>query len=69
MVREIQLVGSFRYGNVFDEAIRLVAAGRLDLRPLISRVLPLREASRAFILAADKAQTLKVQLQISHPAP
>ena len=40
MVREIQFVGSFRYGNVFDEAIRLVASGRLNLRPLISRVFP-----------------------------
>jgi len=69
MVREIQLVGSFRYGNVFDEAIRLVASGRLDLRPLISRVFPLREASQAFLLAADKAQALKVQLQVSSPAP
>ena len=29
--REIQFVGSFRYGNVFDEAIRLVASGRVNL--------------------------------------
>jgi L-idonate 5-dehydrogenase len=66
MVREIQFIGSFRYGNVFDEAIRLVASGRLDLRPLISRVFPLAEASQAFFPAADKAQALKVQIRFGN---
>ena len=45
LVRELQFVGSFRYGNVWDEAIRLVASGRVNLQPLISRVFPLREAN------------------------
>jgi hypothetical protein len=66
MVRAIQFIGSFRYGNVFDEAIRLVASGRLNLQPLISRVFPLAEASQAFFLASDKAQALKVQIQIGN---
>ena len=69
MVREIQFIGSFRYGNVFDEAIRLVASGRLNLQPLISRVFPLSEASAAMFLAADKAQALKVQIQIGNHLP
>ena len=64
MVREINFVGSMRYGNVFDEAIRLVASGRLDLRPFISDVLPLADCRRAMELAADKANALKVQLQL-----
>ena len=66
MVREIQFSGSFRYGNVFDEAIRLVTSGRLNLQPLISRVFPLAEASQAFFLAADKGKALKVQIQIGN---
>jgi L-idonate 5-dehydrogenase len=65
MVREINLIGSMRYGNVFDEAIRLVQAGRIDLRPLISGVLPLTEAVEAMRLAGDKNNALKVQLEIS----
>jgi L-idonate 5-dehydrogenase len=69
MVREIQFIGSFRYGNVFDEAIRLVASGRLNLQPLISRVFPLAEASAAMFLAADKAQAPKVQIQIGNHLP
>ena len=47
MIRELQLVGSFRYGNVWEEGIRLVARGRINLTPLVSQVFPLREAARA----------------------
>lgn len=65
MVREINFIGSMRYGNVFDEAIRLVAAGRIDLRPLISGVLPLAEAGEAMRLASDKNSALKVQMEIN----
>jgi L-idonate 5-dehydrogenase len=62
MVREIQFLGSFRYGNVFEEAIRLVASGRLDLRPLVSQVFPLSRASEAMICASARDQVLKVQM-------
>jgi len=64
MNKEINLVGSMRYGNVFDEAIRLVAAGRVNLKPLINAVYPLEEAVKAFEFAADKARSFKVQIQI-----
>jgi L-idonate 5-dehydrogenase len=65
MNREINFVGSMRYGDVFDEAIRLITAKRIDLRPLLTDVLPLADASRALYLAADKKLALKVQLEIS----
>ena len=65
MNREINFIGSMRYGDVFDEAIRLIATNRIDLRPLITGVLPLAEAGRALRLAADKNQALKVQLEIT----
>jgi L-idonate 5-dehydrogenase len=64
MVREIQYLGSFRYGHVFDEAIRLVASGRLKLESLISEVLPLGRITDAMCLAASKDNVLKVQLQM-----
>lgn len=63
MVKEIHFIGSFRYGNVFDEAIRLVDSGRIELRPFITCVLSISEVSRAMSLAADKINALKVQLQ------
>ncbi len=65
MVREINFIGSMRYGNVFDEAIRLVAAQRIDLSPLVSCVLPLAQAAEAMRLAADKNTVLKVQIEIN----
>ena len=64
MVKEIQFMGSFRYGNVFDEAIRLVSSGRIDLRPFITGVLPLNNFNKAMELAADKIHALKVQVEI-----
>jgi L-idonate 5-dehydrogenase len=64
MNKEINLIGSMRYGNVFDEAIRLVAAGRIDLRPLINAVFPLEESMKAFEFAADKARAFKVLIRI-----
>jgi L-idonate 5-dehydrogenase len=64
MTKELSLIGSMRYGNVFDEAIRLVAAGRVDLRPLINQVFPLDDTMKAFEFAADKARSFKVQIRI-----
>jgi len=64
MNREINFIGSMRYGDVFNEAIRLIAANRIDLRPLITGVLPLADASQALRLAADKNQALKVQIEM-----
>jgi L-idonate 5-dehydrogenase len=49
---------------VFDEAIRLVQAGRIDLRPFVSRVWPLRDVEKAIRFAAAREQTIKVQVAI-----
>ena len=64
MTREINFVGSMRYGNVFDEAIRLVESRRIDVRGLISGVLPLADVGEAMRLAGEKNTALKVQLVI-----
>jgi L-idonate 5-dehydrogenase len=64
MNREINFIGSMRYGNVFDEAIRLVAAGRVKLRPFLQGVFPLEKSAAAFDLAADKSQSFKVQIEL-----
>ncbi len=64
MTHEISLVGSMRYDEVFGEAIRLVARGRLKLAPLISDVFDLDEVAMAMQTATDKAHALKVQLRI-----
>ena len=65
MVNEIRFIGSFRYGNVFDEAIRLIETGRVNLEPLISEIFPLEKFSEAMQRAFAKDDVVKVQIQIS----
>jgi L-idonate 5-dehydrogenase len=64
MAKEINYIGSMRYGNVFDEAIRLVAEGRVDVRPLINGVFKLDKSTEAFAFAGDKTLSFKVQIEI-----
>jgi len=66
MNHEINFIGSMRYGDVFGEAIRLVAAKRIDLLPLITAVLPFADAGDAMRQAGDKNQALKVQIEITN---
>ena len=63
MVREINFRGSMRYGDTFDEAISLVAAGRIQVSSLINNVFALEDSVKALHLAADKSAALKVQIQ------
>ncbi|MFE9609219.1 L-idonate 5-dehydrogenase [Streptomyces sp. NPDC006012] len=59
--REIELLGSFRFDAEFDAALDLLAA-EPALDGLISAVVPVAEAERAFALAADRARSCKVLL-------
>jgi 2-desacetyl-2-hydroxyethyl bacteriochlorophyllide A dehydrogenase len=65
MSRETQFIGSFRYGNVFGEAIRLAAAGRVNLAPLISEIFPLAELPQAMRCAFAKDRVMKIQISIN----
>jgi L-idonate 5-dehydrogenase len=62
MARELDLRGSFRFGNVFELAVQAIAGRRVDVRPVLSGVHPLTDAVRALNLARDKTVSMKVQL-------
>lgn len=64
MVKEIEFLGSFRYANLFDEAITLVQAGRINLEQFITAVYPLADINSAMYAAGDKIHALKVQIEI-----
>ncbi|MFJ5839349.1 L-idonate 5-dehydrogenase [Streptomyces shenzhenensis] len=59
--REIELRGAFRFDAEFDEALELLAA-EPAFDGLISAVVPVTEAERAFALAADRSRSCKVLL-------
>ena len=62
MARELDLRGSFRFGNVFEQAVRAIAERRVDVRPVLSGAHPLTDAAHAITLARDKTVSMKVQL-------
>jgi L-idonate 5-dehydrogenase len=63
MEREINYLGSMRYGDMFDQAIRLVVAGRVNVRSFVNSVFALDDSVKALQFAADKTLSLKVQIQ------
>jgi L-idonate 5-dehydrogenase len=64
VAKEIQLRGTFRFDLEFGWAVDFLASGAIDVLPLLTEVIPLDEAVRAFELAADRSRAMKVQLAI-----
>jgi L-idonate 5-dehydrogenase len=62
LAKEITLRGSFRFHAEFAQAVAVLASGRFDVSPLLTEVVPLGEAVRAFELATDRSRAMKVQL-------
>lgn len=61
--REITIETVFRYANVYDRAIGLIAAGKIDLAPLISETFDFADSVAAFERAA-RGEPGDVKLQI-----
>ena len=62
MAREIDLRGSFRFGEEFDEAVRLIVEKKVDVLSLVTGECPLATAPDGFRLALDRSQSVKVVL-------
>ncbi|MCU0885757.1 MAG: L-idonate 5-dehydrogenase [Beijerinckiaceae bacterium] len=62
MAREIDLRGSFRFGDEFSRAVALIAEGAIDVTAIITASRPLSQAPEAFELALDRSQSMKVML-------
>lgn len=65
--KELRLETVFRYANVYDRAIALIGAGKVDLKPLISLTVPFADSIAAFDRAAEGRET-DVKIQIELPA-
>ncbi len=62
VAKELELRGTFRFHPEFAVAVRFINEGLVDLRPVISHVVKVEDAVRAFQLASDKTQAMKVQI-------
>ncbi|SIQ90645.1 L-idonate 5-dehydrogenase [Paracoccus thiocyanatus] len=62
VAKELRLVGTHRFDREFAQAVAMIGAGQIDLSPMVTQVLPAAQAQRAFDLAGDRAQAVKVQL-------
>jgi L-idonate 5-dehydrogenase len=62
VAKEFDLRGTFRFHEEFGIAVDLLNKGLVDVKPLISATVPFRDAGRAFALAADRSQAMKVLL-------
>lgn len=62
VAKEFDLRGAFRFHEEFETAVELLNKSLVDVKPLISATLPYRDAARAFALAADRSQAMKVLL-------
>ncbi|KIK61766.1 hypothetical protein GYMLUDRAFT_42808 [Collybiopsis luxurians FD-317 M1] len=61
---EIDVQFQYRYANQYPKAIRLIAGGLINVKPLVTHRFTLEEAVAAFHVAADPAQgAIKVQIQ------
>ncbi len=60
--KEIEIRGSFRFLEEFALAVDLINRRRVDLKPLLTEVVPLAEFERGFQLASDRSRALKVQI-------
>ncbi|KAJ2918694.1 hypothetical protein MD484_g1785, partial [Candolleomyces efflorescens] len=60
---EIDLQFQYRYCNQYPKAIRLVAGGLINLKPLVTHRFSLEDGPSAFHVAADPSQgAIKVQI-------
>jgi len=64
--KELRLETVFRYANVYDRAIALMASGKVDLKPLISDSIPFADSIAGFDRAVEARDT-DVKLQIVMP--
>lgn len=64
--KELTIETVFRYANVFDRALNLIASGKVDLKPLISGTFRFEQSVEAFERAAEgRPGDVKLQIQVA----
>ena len=67
IIREIRLRPIFRYNNTFPTGVNLLASGKVDVKPLISKRFALAETPEAFeYVVANRATCVKAVVDVNH---
>lgn len=63
--KEIRMETVFRYANMYDRAIALIASGKVDLMPLVSATFAFEDSIAAFDRAVEARPTdVKIQIRL-----
>ena len=62
MEKELQVLGSFRFAHIFPLALKQIAAGRINLKPMISKIFPFAELPDALRAGHHKGDNIKIQV-------
>jgi L-idonate 5-dehydrogenase len=65
VAKEFDYRGSFRFHSEFANAVELMNRKKVDLSPLISHQIALKDYLDAFKLAGDRTQAMKVQISFA----
>jgi threonine dehydrogenase-like Zn-dependent dehydrogenase len=63
-LKDLRVDGVFAYTTAsFEQALRIIESGKLDVRPLVTHTLPLQEFERAFDLLINRPEpVVKIML-------
>ena len=62
MAKELDVRGSFRFDAMFATSVACLERRLIDVRPLLTGVMPMAQAREAFEIAGDRARSIKVQI-------
>jgi D-arabinitol dehydrogenase (NADP+) len=66
--RDLSLVGSFALNQTIPHAVAMIRSGGIDVAPLVSHVLPLRDFAEGMRLAAHDPARMKIQFDLTESA-
>ncbi|WP_225773353.1 NAD(P)-dependent alcohol dehydrogenase [Inquilinus sp. Marseille-Q2685] len=63
--KEVRIETVFRYANVYDRAIAMIASGKVDLKPLVTHTYGFEDSIKAFERAAEgRPGDVKLQIKL-----
>ena len=63
--KEIEFLTIFRYANVYDRAIKYIASGQINVKPLITHRFDLKDVVKAFEFASTMpGDAIKIMVKL-----